>query len=148
MAHGTVVILGRLPIERGVVECLESQFGFSFRQIESLQALPDMDPSDDVIAVLFNPSSAGVAWDESLNSVLHAFPRAFPILCHGFADPIDWPQAADAGAFHSIPVPIKLAELRQSLGFVWVAREDSNSSRGKKSAGDGPPARALAAIVA
>lgn len=124
MAHATVVILGRLPIERRVVDCLELEFGFSFKEVESLQGSAGWDPLEDVVAVLFHPSSLGAAWEETLTAVLRAFPRTSPILCHGFAEQIDWPEAADAGAFHSIPMPIKLTELRQSLGFVWGARRE------------------------
>jgi hypothetical protein len=61
---------------------------------------------EDVVAVLFSPSSLGLPWEEALRSVLNAFPGAFPILCHGFADNIDWPEVADAGASHSIPLTV------------------------------------------
>lgn len=81
------------------------------------------------MAVLFSPSSLGLPWDEALRSVLNAFPGAFPILCHGFADNIDWPEVADAGAFHSIPGPFGVAELRQSRGFVWGAKQSSKPVR-------------------
>ncbi|HEX5229808.1 MAG TPA: hypothetical protein VFW44_18980 [Bryobacteraceae bacterium] len=123
MAHASVVLLGRLSIERRVVDCLESEFGFSFKEVESLQDSSDWNRAE-VVAVLFNPNSVGAAWQETLSAILLAFPRALPILCHGFAEQIDWPEAADAGAYHSIPMPIKLTELRQSLGFVWGARRE------------------------
>lgn len=48
-------------------------------------------------------------------SVLKTFPRALPILCHGFADHLDWPEVADAGAFHALPLPFSVPELRQSM---------------------------------
>lgn len=108
-----------------MLDCLVSEFGFSFEEIEKVENTLSPNLREDVIAVLFNPSSLGLEWDEALRSVLNAFPRAFPILCHGFADHIDWPGMADAGAFHSIPIPFSVAELRQSLGFVWGAQQNS-----------------------
>lgn len=47
------------------------------------------------------------------------------MLCHGFAEMIDWPQVADAGAFHSLLLPFDVREVRQSLGFVWGAKRCS-----------------------
>lgn len=119
--HTGVILLGSLPIERFVLGCLASEFGMTFQAVETLQNCPNLPY--DVVAVLFSPSSLGLPWKEALTSVLKTFPRAFPILCHGFADHIDWPEMADAGAFHSIPVPFSVAELRQSLGFVWGAKQ-------------------------
>ncbi len=120
---------------------LASEFGLSFQEIDSLQNFPN--PPDDVVAVLFSPSSLGLPWDEALRSVLKTFPRAFPILCHGFADHIDWPEVADAGAFHSIPVPFSEAELRQSLGFVWGAKQASKATSRSVAAERALPSRVV-----
>lgn len=148
MTHGTVVLLGNLPIERFVLDCLVSEFGFSFEAVKDLPDVPAPNLRDDVIAVLFNPGALGLEWDEALRSVLNAFPRAFPVLCHGFADCIDWHEVADAGAFHSIPVPFNVAELRQSLGFVWGAQHGSKGMRSRTAAREGiPPASVMAAEV-
>jgi len=121
MAQQTVVLLGPLPLEGPILETLASEFGFSFMEAASLSEALALNERNRVVAVLFNPGRLGLCWDETLRCVVKAFPNAFPILCHGFADYFDWPEAADAGAFHSIPVPFNVAELRQSLGFVWMA---------------------------
>lgn len=60
----------------------------------------------------------GLSWSEGLRSVKAAAPGALPILCHRFGEAVDWPQAANAGAFHSLLLPFDLREVRQSLGFV------------------------------
>jgi DNA-binding NtrC family response regulator len=143
MAHGTVILVGSLPIERFVLGCLASEFELAFQEVSNLQNCPN--PPDDVVAVLFNPSSLGLPWDEALRSVLKTFPRAFPILCHGFADHIDWPEMADAGAFHSIPVPFSVAELRQSLGFVWGAKQASKATSRSVATKRALPTRIVAA---
>ncbi len=146
MSHGAVVLIGSLPIEQLVLDCLAAEFGLSFKEVDHLGNFKN--PSEDVVAVLFSPSSLGLPWDEALRSVLHAFPGAFPILCHGFADNIDWPEVAGAGAFHSIPVPFSVAELRQSLGFVWGAKQSSKHLRSKTAAkGPVPSARVVAAGI-
>ncbi len=115
-----------------MLDRLVSQFGFSFEEVVNLQNVPSLAAREDVVAVIFRPSNLGLMWDEALSSVMRAFPSAFPILCHGFADHIDWPRAADAGAFHSIPVPFNIAELRQSLGFVWAAKQKAKAMRSGK----------------
>jgi hypothetical protein len=145
MSHGTVVLVGSLPIERLVLDCLASEFGWSFQKVDNLQNSPNLNPPDDAVAVLFNPTSLGLPWDEALRSVLNAFPKAFPILCHGFADNIDWPEVADAGAFHSLPMPFSVAEVRQSLGFVWGARPSLKQMRSTTPRERLLPARLMAA---
>lgn len=146
MPHGTVVLLGSLPIERFVLDLLVPEFDFSFEKVKSLGDLPTRNAGDDIVAVLFNPRSLGLESEEALKTVLKAFPKAFPILCHGFADHLDWPELADAGAFHSIPVPFSVAELRQSLGFVWAARQKSKPPRARIAARESvPEARFMAA---
>jgi len=145
MADGTVVLFGSPPIERLVLDCLESEFGLSFREVDNLRDFPNLNPPGDVVAVLFSPSSLGLRWDEALTSVLKTFPRAFPILCDGFADYTDWPEVADAGAFHSIPVPFSVAELRQSLGFVWGAKQGSKPTSSSVATERALPSRVAAA---
>lgn len=146
MSFGTVVLLGTLPIEQFVLDLLTSEFGFSFKKLNHVRNLPNLSLREDVAAVLFNPTNLGLEWDEALQSVLAAFPRAFPILCHGFADQIDWPRIADAGAFHSIPLPFNIAELRQSLGFVWGARSNSTPRRVSINSKRNSNAKSVAAI--
>lgn len=146
MMQGTVILLGSLPIERLLLEVLTSHFDFSFQEIDSLKDVATTGLNDEVVAVLFNPASLGLPWEEALSFVLSAFPEALPILCHGFADHIDWPRAADAGAFHSIPVPFSIAELRQSLGFVWSTRNKSKFARTRPAVReDLPPATFMVA---
>jgi len=143
MSNGAVVLLGSLPIEHLVIVCLPAEFELSFKEIDDFRN--SKSPIEDVVAVLFSPSSSGLPWDEALRSVLNVFPGAFPILCHGFADNIDWPEMADAGAFHSIPVPFGVAELRQSIGFVWGAKQNSKPVRSKPAAKEPVPSARVAA---
>jgi len=129
------------------MDCLEEEFGFCFLEAESVAGVARLHSAESVVAVLFRSDSLGLPLDATLTSIQRAFPDACAIVCHGFAEPIDWPQAAEAGAFHSIPVPIQLRELRQSLGFVWGAQQRWRAERGHEPGRADTIAAALAAAT-
>jgi len=122
MAQGTVVVLGSLPVEHRALDPVVAEFGWSLREAETLAGLRALGANHRLVAVLFSPRDLDLPWNRALRSILDTAPNAFPILCHGFAETIDWPQAADAGAFHSLLLPLMMSEVRQSLGFVWDAK--------------------------
>lgn len=118
MKRDTVVLAGSVRIEPPALDLLVAEFGWSFKRADSLGCLAELTAAHNVVSVLFSPKDLDLSWDQALRSVLDAAPGALPILCHGFAETIDWPQAAEAGAFHSLLVPFDLREVRQSLEFV------------------------------
>jgi len=94
--QGTVVLAGSLPVEHLALDLLVGEFGWSLNQASSLRSLAELNADYNVVAVL---SACGV-WrfpGSSFAGILDAAPKALPILCHGFADAIDWPQVAEAG---------------------------------------------------
>jgi hypothetical protein len=125
MPHGTVVLAGRLPVEHLKLHLLAAEFGWSIKQASSLCGVAELNADRNPVAVLFNPRDLALPWESALRGVLEAAPGALPILCHGFAETIDWPRAAEAGAFHSLHIPFALSEVRRSLGFVWEAKRRS-----------------------
>lgn len=125
MPNGTVVLAGSLPVEALKLHPLAAEFGWSIKQASSLRGLAELNANGNLVAVLFNPRDLALPWEQALRGVLDAAPGALPILCHGFAETIDWPQAAEAGAFHSLQLPFDLGEVRQSLGFAWEAKRRS-----------------------
>lgn len=127
MANGTVVLLGSLRVDRPAMDHLVSAFGYSVKEVSTLRQLGDSD--DNLVAVFFSPLAMGLESGEALQHILRAAPGALPILCHGFADHVDWPRLVDAGAFHSLPMPFSAAEVRQTLGFVWGAKSRPESAR-------------------
>ena len=135
MPNGTVVLIGSLRTERLALDPLASEFGFAFKEVPNLLDLAGLNLDEDLVAVLFCPDVLGLQSDEALRRVLGAAPGALPILCHGFANQIDWPTLVDAGAFHSLLMPFHLAEVRQSLGFVWGARHSWEAATHRKNAG-------------
>lgn len=122
MSLGTVVLAGVLPVEHVALDLLVAEFGWSLREASSVGRVADLNAAHTVVAVLFSPHDLALPWDQALRGVMRAAPEALPILCHGFADAIDWPQLADAGVFHSLLLPFDMGEVRQSLGFVWEAK--------------------------
>lgn len=125
MPSGIVVLFGDLPVERKAFEPLVSQFGWSVKEIRTVRDLAQASLDYNLIAVLFDPQYLSLPWDKVLRCILNTAPRTLPILCHRFAETIDWPEVAEAGVFHSLQWPLNQGEVRQSLGFVWGATRHS-----------------------
>jgi hypothetical protein len=121
MTQGTVVLAGVLPVEHVALDLLVAEFGWSLKEASSVARVAELNAEHSLVTVLFSPHDLGLPWNQALRGVLRAAPTALPILCHGFADAIDWPELAEAGVFHSLLLPFDLGEVRQSLGFVWEA---------------------------
>lgn len=122
MARGTVALLGNLQIDRNVLDRVASEFDWSVEQASTLHALREMSAAREVVAVVFNAGNLGASWNQALESVLRAAPRALPVVCAGFSEQIRWDELADAGAFHVLRRPIDESEARHSLGFIWAAK--------------------------
>jgi DNA-binding NtrC family response regulator len=122
MCRGTVALLGNLNIDRTVFDAMAAEFDWAVSQTHSLSELREMSVAQNVAAVLFDARNLGVSWNDALESVLAAAPRALPIVCTGFSEPVRWPELADAGAFHELRLPINKSEARRSLGFIWAAK--------------------------
>jgi len=127
MTSGIVVLLGDLPVERQMLDLLVAEFGWSLKEARTIRDLARANLDHNLVTVLFNPVTLSLPCDRALRLILEAAPRALPILCHRFAEAIDRPQVAEAGAFHSLQLPLNPREARQSLGFVWGAKGRSAS---------------------
>jgi len=127
MSSEIVVLLGDVRIESQALDSLVEEFGWSLKKVQDVHGLAQPNFDNNLIAVLFDPKSLSLPWDRALRVILEAAPRALPILFHRFAEAIDWPQVADAGAFHSLQLPLNQCEARQTLGFVWSARRRSTA---------------------
>lgn len=122
MASKIVVLFGDLPVERRALDLLVAEFGWSLKEVRTVRDLAQVSLDHNLVTVLFDPQHLSLPWDQALRVISEAAPRALPILCHRFAEAIDWPQVAEAGAFHSLQLPLNQREVRQSLGFVWSAK--------------------------
>jgi hypothetical protein len=98
------------------------EFGWSLECVSSFENLRKLLRDRSAVAVLFEPKALGISWEEALGLVLEIAPDALPMVCQRFSETVIWPDLAEAGAFHSLSLPIDARELRQSLGFVWTAK--------------------------
>jgi DNA-binding NtrC family response regulator len=122
MRLGTVALLGDLNIEPAVFGALAANFDWAVDRATTLSSLREMSAAENVVAVLFDARNLGISWNDALESVLAAAPRALPIVCTGFSEPVRWPELADAGAFHELRLPINEGEAKRCLGFIWAAK--------------------------
>jgi len=118
----TVVLFGNFAVEHPLLDQAARQFGWSLMVAKSVGRLRDLGSKRNVVAVLCDLSALASPWNEALQAVRSAVPKALPIVCQRFSDTDVWPELAEAGAFHSISLPLNPCEVRQSLGFVWAAR--------------------------
>lgn len=100
---------------------LERRFPVELVFASEAQSLPDIARRRRVIAVL-------VAIDQ-FQSIRHLLPDVRWIVCH----PMSAEPAAETleaiGAFHAIAYPLRLDEVRHSLGFVWDAVTRKRSAK-------------------
>ncbi len=128
MAHGTIVFLGGPQVETAALGDLVPEFGWSLEIVVGLDGLRELSGACNLIAVLFDAHGLGLSWKHALALVQEAASPALPIPCHRLSDRVNWPELAEAGAFHALALPFDRSEVRQSLGFVSVAgsRPDAN----------------------
>lgn len=139
MGLGTVALLGNLNIEPAGFGVLAADFNWTVDRAATLAGLRKMSAAQNVVAVLFDARTLGVSWNDALELVLDAAPRALPIVCTGFSEPIPWVELADAGAFYELRLPMNEGEASRCLGFIWAAK------RGDPSDASAMPARASGA---
>jgi DNA-binding NtrC family response regulator len=122
MTQPTVVLLGDLSIEMAAVSGSVREFGWSMEAAASLDQLRQLGRARSIVAVILDAKGLGLTLEQALRAAQKAAPNARLIACHRFSDRVDWPELAEAGAFHALAVPLDRDEVRQSLGFVWSAR--------------------------
>lgn len=100
---------------------IAAEFGWTVGAAPNVQCLAKWRRKE-LSAVLFHRQALGSdCWLKALLLVRAALPEARLVVCHGFAESIDWPELCEAGAFHRLCLPFAKSELRQCLGFVWQA---------------------------
>jgi hypothetical protein len=122
MAQGTIVFLGSLQVETAALGYLLPEFGWSLAFASDLENLRKLSDASNLVAVLFDAHSLGLSWQDALRLVREASSPALPIACFRLSESVDWPALAESGAFHALALPFDRSEVRQSLGFVSLAR--------------------------
>lgn len=123
---GTVVLLGKLPVEKESLEPLAKKFGWSVQVAETLSRVQCLGESN-IVGILFNPKELHKDWRHALKMVAHAFPDALPIICCRFSEGIHWPDGTGTGPFHLLHYPFAMDEVRQSFGFAREAQRRRRS---------------------
>lgn len=120
MPSGIVALVGDLHLDRPALDLIAAEFHWWVKQFRTIYELAQAN-DNNLVAVFFDPKSLSLPQELALRDILEAAPGVLPILCHRFAEVVDWPQLAEAGAFHSLRFPLDSREARQTLGFVWEA---------------------------
>ncbi|HYZ83061.1 MAG TPA: hypothetical protein VE621_01585 [Bryobacteraceae bacterium] len=122
MTSRTIALLGLERAETPGLERLVAEFGWNLQQPENVASLQKLRSDCEIVAVLFNAQRMNLGWDTALERIRTSVPEALPIVCSRPGEFLSWPDMATAGAFHALLLPLKLSEVRQSLGFVSAAR--------------------------
>jgi hypothetical protein len=132
MGEKIILMPGSSSLDCLIVNRVAEQFKWEVELSHSvnqarLNGSAPTEASQRIVGVLFCRDAAGsdYTWPNALWLMRNAFPGSCLVVCHGFADPIDWPELCDAGAFHALQLPFRESEVRQSFGFIagaWKAQ--------------------------
>ncbi len=143
-----VVALGLDPSDLAAVRAIAREFDWVVLASEACSGLDRFTSLPGTVALLCTRRALGraMSWLSLVREMKQMAPHLRLILCHGFADLPDWPEASRAGAFHALAMPLNEGELRQSLGFVLEAesRIEAQSQPRKKPLARGMPDNAPA----
>lgn len=121
MSENIVLMPGSTWLESPVLHRIAGEFGW---QINAAHAMSDVTEKRTA-AVLFSRDALGteLGWLETTRQLRSALPGVPLVACHRFTEIVDWPALCEAGAFHSLWLPLKENEVRRSFGFVWQAEK-------------------------
>jgi hypothetical protein len=114
----SLVLLGELSGGEAPLDFFAAKHGWTLECVRSLDALKVLSNERDVRGVLFSPRNLAMPWERALELVVKTVPKALPIICHGFAENVPWTEAAAAGAFLPLWLPLHPDEVKQCMGFV------------------------------
>jgi hypothetical protein len=124
MFENIILMPGPTCFNLGAVHGIAQGFGWTVETADDIHKLAAAQAHRRTTAILFHREAFGsCSWLDALRLMRLALPGVRPIACHGFSEPVDWPTLCDAGAFHSLWLPLKEDEVRRSLGFIWQAEK-------------------------
>ncbi len=142
MADRIVVMPGSGWLEHPGLRSVAGEFGWVVEVAPELREVTEERTSAKTVAVLFHRDAfgPGYGWPEAIRLLRLALPGAHVVPCYGFSESIDWIELVRCRRIHSLRLPLKDSEVRQSLGFVWQAekRLASRAQRVARAAGQGP----------
>lgn len=124
MADSIVVMPGSARLDFSPIAKVAGEFGWNVRIDSQGSETQRGAPDRDTMAVLLcrDAFGPGVSWREAITLLRITVPDAPVIALHGFAESMDWTELSEAGAYHSLWLPLKKNEVRQSLGFLSSAK--------------------------
>jgi hypothetical protein len=125
------VMPGSAHIHLSSLQAIAENFGWAVGVTHDLDKVAAAQACRKTVAVLFcrDTLGRGYSWLETIRLLRRALPDVHLLPCHGFSEPVDWPELCEAGAFHGLWLPLRENEVHQSLGFVWEAEKRlANSS--------------------
>ena len=123
MTTGCIALLGDFSNERLPLTSLGREFCYSASRVANLDELESLCRWTDVSAVLVHAPTMEMPWQQALLAVKSIVPGARVVICHGVDQAHSIFQMTDAGAFHTLLLPLQGSEVRQSLGFISAARQ-------------------------
>ena len=129
MADNMIVMPGSARLDLSPLDVVAREFGWKVRTVEDAGEIAAVASRRDARAVLLCRDAFGprASWQEAIRLARFALPAVPVITLHGFSEPIGWSELSDAGAFHSLWLPLKENEVRQSLGFLANAEKQTRS---------------------
>jgi hypothetical protein len=122
MTDNIIVMPGQASFDFGAVQSVAGEFGWTVGIADDLREVAAAHAYLRTSAVLFHREAFGSnSWFDAVRLLKSVLPDVRPVVCHGFSESIDWPALCDAGAFHSLWLPLKENEVRRSFGFLWEA---------------------------
>ena len=129
--RSSLVVLGEFSGRGDLLDFFAAKHGWTLEYVRSFDALEVLSNERNVIAVLFCPRNLAMPWERALDLIVKTVPKALPIICHGFAEIVPWAEAAAAGAFLPLRLPLHPDEVKQCLGFVAerLSTDSKNQNR-------------------
>jgi hypothetical protein len=124
VTNNIIVMLGQASFDLGAVHTVAGEFGWTVGIADDLREAAAVQAYRGTSTVLFHRDAFGAnSWIDAVRLLKSALPDVRPVACHRFSESIDWPALCDAGAFHSLWLPLEKNEVLRSFGFVWEAEK-------------------------
>jgi hypothetical protein len=143
MPENITLMLGTARLDLPLLRAIAGEFGWVVNEARNLREASSPGLQGGTAAVLFHRDALGHdhSWLDAVRLIRTALPDVRLIACYGFSESINWPELSEAGVYHSLWLPLKENEVRQSLGFIAQAEErDSRATSAEAVAADARPA--------
>lgn len=128
MPNPILVLLGEFPDDRAVIDRAAGEFGWRPVRAASYEQLEALCRGRDVIGTLvdFRTCRDAACLSEACLSSRPNGHRILPIVCTGVAGRLNPHELETLGAFDTLLLPLRYAEVRQALGFLAQAAGGRN----------------------